>query len=184
MHESLLRRSSYPGACRTRWRDVARPSGANLPRQWLINRPLASPTHCPWPSAPQALDWPAPPHCEERRNAPARSTHRLARCHLTRTHPYLGARARYLALSLDDESRDCSAALLTKKKSLSASERDPWARAAFQVQIAEQNAYELVIVDEFGCNLDLTRRYARAPIGERACGSVPRNTPTNQTIIA
>jgi transposase len=96
----------------------------------------------------------------------------------------LGARASYLALSLDHEPRDCSAARLAKKKSLSASERDPWARAAFQVQIAEQNAYELVIVDEFGCNLDLTRRYARAPIGERACGSIPRNTPPNQTIIA
>lgn len=41
-----------------------------------------------------------------------------------------------------------------------------------------------MIVDEFGCNLDLTRRYARAPIGERAYGSIPRNTPRNQTIIA
>jgi transposase len=51
------------------------------------------------------------------------------------------------------------------------------------VQIADQNAYDLVIVDEFGCNLDLTRRYARAPIGERAYGSIPRNTPANQTII-
>jgi DDE superfamily endonuclease len=41
-----------------------------------------------------------------------------------------------------------------------------------------------VIVDEFGCNLDLTRRYARAPIGKRAASSIPRNTPPNQTIIA
>ena len=74
--------------------------------------------------------------------------------------------------------------MVAKKKSLSASERDPWARAAFQLQIAETNAHDLVVVDEFGCNLDLTRRYARAPIGERACGSIPRNTPANQTIIA
>jgi transposase len=71
-----------------------------------------------------------------------------------------------------------------EKKSLSASERDLWARAAFQVQIAEQNAHEVVVVDEFGCNLDLTRRYARAPIGEPASGNIPRNTPPNQTIIA
>lgn len=184
MHESLLRRPTYPCACRTRWRNVARPSGANLPSQWLINRPLALSAQCSRPSASQALDWPAPPHCEQRRNTPAHSTHRLTRCHLIRAHPHLGPRAGYLALSLDDEPRDCTAALLTKKKTLSASERDPWARAAFQVQIAEQNAYELVIVDEFGCNLDLTRRYARARIGERACGSVPRNTPSNQTIIA
>lgn len=51
------------------------------------------------------------------------------------------------------------------------------------MQIAETNAHDLVVVDEFGCNLDLTRRYARSPIGERACGSIPRNTPANQTII-
>jgi len=41
-----------------------------------------------------------------------------------------------------------------------------------------------VVVDEFGCNLDLTRRYSRAPIGMRASGSLPRNTPANQTVIA
>ena len=41
-----------------------------------------------------------------------------------------------------------------------------------------------MIVDEFGCNLDLSRRYARAPIGERAASSIPRNTPPNQSIIA
>ena len=96
----------------------------------------------------------------------------------------MGARAGRLALSLDYESRDRTPAHLTKKKTLSACERDPWARAIFQLQIAEQNADELVVVDEFGCNLDLTRRYARAPIGQRACGSIPRNTPANQTIIA
>jgi len=41
-----------------------------------------------------------------------------------------------------------------------------------------------VVVDEFGCNLDLTRRYSWAPIGARAYASVPRNTPANQTVIA
>ena len=50
--------------------------------------------------------------------------------------------------------------------------------------MADQNAYDLVVVDEFGCNLDLTRRYARAPVGERAGGHIPRNTPPNQTVIA
>jgi len=40
-----------------------------------------------------------------------------------------------------------------------------------------------VIVDECGTNLDLTPRYARAPHGERAYGSVPRNTPPNTTLI-
>ena len=183
-HESLLRRPSSARAGRTRWRHVARPSGTNLPGQWFIDRPLACPTQRPRSFTPQAPDWSAPLHCEERRKEPARSTQRLSRCHLTRTYQHLGTRARYLALSLDHEPRDCTPARLAKKKSLSASERDPWARAAFQVLIAEHNAYELVIVDEFGCNLDLTRRYARAPIGERACGNIPRNTPPNQTIIA
>jgi len=41
-----------------------------------------------------------------------------------------------------------------------------------------------VIVDEFGSNLNLTPRYARAPRGVRAVGRVPRNTPANTTVIA
>lgn len=96
----------------------------------------------------------------------------------------MGQPAAYLAQPLDPLSRHPPTSLVTKKKTLSASERDPWTRAAFQVQIAELNARDLVVVDEFGCNLDLTRRYSRAPIGERACGSIPRNTPANQTVIA
>jgi transposase len=94
------------------------------------------------------------------------------------------ARGRALAQPLDDESGDCAPALVTKKKTLTASERDPWLRAHFQVQMIDLNAHDLVVVDEFGCNLDLTRRYSRAPIGARACGSLPRNTPPNQTVIA
>lgn len=45
-------------------------------------------------------------------------------------------------------------------------------------------ADEFVIVDETGSNLNLTPRYARAPRGMRAVGSVPRNTPPNTTLIA
>jgi transposase len=74
--------------------------------------------------------------------------------------------------------------MVAKKKSLRASERDPWLRALFEVQISELNAHDLVVVDEFGCNLDFTRRYSWAPIGTRAYDSLPRNTPPNQTIIA
>lgn len=40
------------------------------------------------------------------------------------------------------------------------------------------------MLDACGSNLDLTPRYARAPRGERAIGIVPRNTPTNTTLIA
>jgi transposase len=39
------------------------------------------------------------------------------------------------------------------------------------------------VIDEFGSNLDLTRRYARAPRGQRALASLPRNTPPNTTTI-
>jgi transposase len=184
MHESLLRRPAYPGAGSPRWPDVGRPSRADLPNQCVVHQTLASAANRCWSSAPQAPEWSSPPDWPQRRNSPALSTQRRPRCHLTRTRQHLDARTRQLTLSLDHEPRDRTAALVAKKKSLSASERDPWARAAFQVQIADQNAYDLVIVDEFGCNLDLTRRYARAPIGERACGSIPRNTPPNQTIIA
>ena len=35
-----------------------------------------------------------------------------------------------------------------------------------------------------GSNLNLTGRYGRAPRGERAYGSVPRNMPPNMTLIA
>lgn len=74
--------------------------------------------------------------------------------------------------------------MVAQKKSLIAQERDPWQRAAFQVEQTEQNADLIVVVDESGANLNLTRRYAWAPRGQRAIGSVPRNTPPNTTVIA
>ena len=40
------------------------------------------------------------------------------------------------------------------------------------------------MVDECGSNINLTPRYARAPKGKRAIGSVPRNTNKNTTLIA
>lgn len=42
---------------------------------------------------------------------------------------------------------------------------------------------DVVVIDEFGSNLDMTPRYARAPKGERAIAAVPRNTPPNTTTI-
>ncbi len=184
MHESLLRRPAYSGAGSPRWSDVGRPSRADLPNQCVIHQTLASAANRSRSSAPQAPEWSSPPDWPQCRNSPALSTQRRSRCQLTRTRQHLDAPTGHLTLSLDHEPRDCTAARLAKKKSLSAFLRDPWARAAFQVQIADQNAYDLVIVDQFGCNLDLTRRDAGAPIGQRAASSIPRNTPPNQTIIA
>lgn len=71
-----------------------------------------------------------------------------------------------------------------QKKSLGAAERDEPQREAFRRRIADRDATDFVIVDESGTNLNLTPRYARAPRGERAYGSVPRNTPPNTTLIA
>jgi transposase len=41
----------------------------------------------------------------------------------------------------------------------------------------------LKFVDESGVNLTLTRLYGRAPVGERALGSVPRNYGSNVTLL-
>lgn len=41
-----------------------------------------------------------------------------------------------------------------------------------------------MVVDECGSNVNLTPRYARSPKGERAYGTVPRNTDPNTTLIA
>lgn len=45
-------------------------------------------------------------------------------------------------------------------------------------------AADVVVIDEFGSNLNMTPRYARAPQGVRAVASVPRNTPENLTTIS
>jgi transposase len=42
----------------------------------------------------------------------------------------------------------------------------------------------LIFVDESGLNLALTRRYARAPHGVRAVGSVPQNYGQSLTVLA
>jgi transposase len=85
---------------------------------------------------------------------------------------------------VDAWPRHPSPRLDTQKKTLAASERNPTMRDEFRTRVAERDASDFVIVDEMGSNLNLTPRYARAPRGERACGSVPRNTPPNTTLIA
>jgi transposase len=72
----------------------------------------------------------------------------------------------------------------TKKKSLAASERNEEERANWRKQLSQQEADRLVFLDECGSNIALTPLYARAPKGERARGSVPRNRGKNMTLIA
>jgi transposase len=57
-------------------------------------------------------------------------------------------------------------------------------RTLFALQQASFDAPDLVVLDEFGSNLDMHPTHAWAPLGERALAVVPRNTPTNTTTIA
>jgi len=54
----------------------------------------------------------------------------------------------------------------------------------FALQQAAFDATDLVVLDEFGSNLDLHPTHAWAPIGERAVAAIPRNTPINTSTIA
>ena len=67
---------------------------------------------------------------------------------------------------------------------MSATERDEAARAAWREQTAAVDARRFVWVDETGSHLALTPTHARAPRGQRARGSVPRNRGRATTLLA
>src|SRR5258707_6023371 len=83
-----------------------------------------------------------------------------------------------------DVSRAATHWLDTKKKSLIASERDEAARAAFRAMRTLWEATRLTFIDESGAQTNMTPRYSRAPRGERAVGSAPRNHEQNTTLVA
>lgn len=85
---------------------------------------------------------------------------------------------------MDDWS--CNSPLETdaKKKSLRAQERDRFERAVFEAVRSGCDADDVVVLDEFGSNTNLTRRYGRAACGERVYEDVPHNRPRNTTTIA
>jgi transposase len=64
-----------------------------------------------------------------------------------------------------------------------ASERDEAKRTAFRAQGAPLARARFIFVDETSTHTALTRRYARAPRGERAYGSVPRKHGPNLSVI-
>jgi len=74
--------------------------------------------------------------------------------------------------------------MAAQKKSLTASERDEAARAAWRAEVAALDPAAFVFVDESGTHTSLTRLRARAPRGERAVGVVPRNHGPNVTLFA
>jgi transposase len=72
----------------------------------------------------------------------------------------------------------------TKKKTVSASEQDPAARAAWREQAAAWAGEELVFVDATNTARNFARRYGRAPCGERARAQVPRNYKQRTSLVA
>jgi transposase len=72
-----------------------------------------------------------------------------------------------------------------KKRSVGASERDEWLRAAWRVMVAAATEPErLVFVDEVGTNTSLAPLYAWSRRGQRARFEVPRNWGANVTLLA
>jgi len=67
---------------------------------------------------------------------------------------------------------------------MGAAERDERARSEYRERVKPRDAGDFVVVDECGSNINLCLRYARAPRGERAYGTAPRNTEQNTTLIA
>jgi hypothetical protein len=86
--------------------------------------------------------------------------------------------------------RPASAGLLSgsvchiKKKTHFASERDEQERERWRERVGQIDTKRLVFVDECGTHTSMTRRYRRAPRGQRAYGSVPRNRGKNTTLLA
>jgi transposase len=86
--------------------------------------------------------------------------------------------------SRQHHARQSSAWLDAKKKTLRASEQKEAERAAWRKQAASLSSSDLVFVDETGSHIAMTPKYAYAPKGQRAKGSVPRNYGKGLTLIA
>ena len=67
---------------------------------------------------------------------------------------------------------------------MAASERNEEERATWRENTGKLPTEAFVFIDECGSNIALTPLYARAPKGERARASVPRNRGKNTTLIA
>jgi transposase len=74
-----------------------------------------------------------------------------------------------------------------KKRSVGASERDEFLRAAWRTLVAGEagiDADRLVFVDEMGTNTSLAPLYGWSPKGQRAHLKAPRNWGANLTLLA
>jgi transposase len=70
-----------------------------------------------------------------------------------------------------------------KKKSIRARERSEAKRAVWREQTRGIEPARFVWIDETGSHLGMTRRYSRAPRGERAYGTAPGSRGKNRTLI-
>ena len=92
------------------------------------------------------------------------------------------------ALSFERQwDASCKSSSLPGKKTLHATERDTervqQLRVQYWQEIGSVNLKDLVFVDETGCNLAMTRRYARALKGTRAYNDAPYQRGSNLTLI-
>jgi transposase len=86
--------------------------------------------------------------------------------------------------SCDDEPGDHAALRVDpKKKSIRAQERNAAKRAAWHEQTRGIDPARFVWIDETGSHLGMTRRYSRAPRGQRAYGTAPSSRGKNRTLI-
>jgi transposase len=83
----------------------------------------------------------------------------------------------------DEPGHHPGSRLAAQKKSLSASERDEAQRAAWRRRTRGVDPRRFVWVDETGAHRGLTPRYSRAPRGQRARGTAPRNRGPNRTLL-
>ena len=70
-----------------------------------------------------------------------------------------------------------------EKKSLRAQERSEAKRATWREQTRDIDPARFVWIDETGSHLGMTRRYSRAPRGQRAYGTAPGSRGKNRTLI-
>ena len=70
-----------------------------------------------------------------------------------------------------------------EKKSIRARERNAAKRAAWRDRTRDIDPGRFVWIDETGSHLGMTRRYSRAPRGQRAYGTAPSSRGTNRTLI-
>jgi transposase len=97
------------------------------------------------------------------------------------------ARKHAIAVSRPTMGRALQRLNLTRKKTLHASERDSprvqQERRRFSRSVKKLSPRKFIFIDEFGTNLGMTRRYARALRGQRAVGAAPGNPDPNITLV-